>query len=76
MLTTSMQVADGSMSWKQGAFQVGMSAATACIGVGASELSGMVGGAASAVTEAGSRTMTQIAVENVSRTAANTLVPE
>jgi hypothetical protein len=69
-----MQVADGSMSWKQGAFQVGMSAATACIGVGASELSGMVGGAASAATEAGSRTMTQIAVENVSRTAANTLV--
>jgi hypothetical protein len=74
MLTTGVQVSDGSMSWKQGAFQVGMSAATACIGVGASELSGMVGGAASAATEAGSRTMTQIAVENVSRTAANTLV--
>jgi hypothetical protein len=74
MLTTTMQVADGSMSWKQGAFQVGMSAATACIGVGASELSGMVGGLASTAAEAGTRTMSQIAVENVTRTVANTLV--
>ena len=42
-LTTGIQVADGSMDWKQGAFQIGMSAATAALGAGAGEMGKLAG---------------------------------
>jgi len=44
--TSGLQVADGTMSWKQAAFQVGMSAATAALGAGANKLGGMASAAA------------------------------
>jgi len=45
--TSMIQVADGTMSWKQAAFQVGVSVATSAIGVGASELGSLAGSAGS-----------------------------
>ncbi len=41
--TSGIQMADGTMTWKQAAFQVGMSAAAAGIGAGAGQLGGMAG---------------------------------
>jgi len=77
-LATGIQVTDGSMDWKQGAFQVGISGATALIGVGAGELGAMLGGASSAATQAAAETatksLTQVITENVVRTAGSTLL--
>lgn len=42
-LTTGVQVADGSLNWKQASFQVGMSVATSSLGAGAGKLGSMAG---------------------------------
>ncbi|HPR39243.1 MAG TPA: hypothetical protein PLT13_16725, partial [Spirochaetota bacterium] len=44
--TSGIQMADGTMTWKQAAFQVGVTAATSAIGVGAAKLGDMAGAAA------------------------------
>ncbi len=44
--TSAIQMADGTMTWKQAAFQVGMSAATASLGAGAGKLGDMASVAA------------------------------
>ena len=57
--TSGIQVADGSMDWKQAGFQVGMSVATSALGAGASKLGDMAGAAGSfANAAAKSATMT------------------
>jgi len=77
-LATGIQVTEGSMDWKQAGFQVGISGATALIGVGAGELGAMLGGASSAATQAAAETatksLTQVITENVVRTAGSTLL--
>ncbi|HPS59225.1 MAG TPA: hypothetical protein PK514_14055 [Spirochaetota bacterium] len=63
MLTTGIQVADGSMDWEKAAFSVGTSVLTAGIGVGTDYLGGVAGGP-----------FLGAVVENTTRTLGNTVV--
>ncbi|NLV67878.1 MAG: hypothetical protein GXY14_09410, partial [Spirochaetes bacterium] len=63
MLTTGIQMADGTMQWEQAALSVGTGAFTAGIGVGADYLGGAIGGGFMGAV-----------VENTTKTLGNTLV--
>jgi len=63
MLTTGIQVADGTMQWEQAALSVGTGAFTAGTGVGADYLGGLTGGGFMGAV-----------VENTTRTLGSTLV--
>jgi hypothetical protein len=66
--TSAIQVADGTMSWKQAAFQVGMSVATSALGAGAGKLGDM------ASVAAGGSKILGAAVTSTVSAAGNTLL--
>jgi len=63
--TSAIQVADGTMSWRQAGFQVGMSIAAAGIGAGAGQLGNMAGATGS---------LANVAVKATASTIGNTLL--
>ncbi|HRX48841.1 MAG TPA: hypothetical protein P5120_15075, partial [Spirochaetota bacterium] len=65
--TSGIQMADGSMTWEQAAFQIGVSTATAAIGAGAAKLGDMAGSAAGSA-------LVGVAVKSTTTAVGNTLV--